>query len=114
MELDIVMLNAPMISNLSVERPIAKIGKVIEGIMVAAVLSSMFGRRINMQMLTLPIHAQFQVTIVVRESNVEMELKDKLETVIKMVAISILSEMEIKISMDLVLVFQLILLVPSR
>ena len=54
-----------------------------------------------MQMLTLPIHAQFEVTIAVRENNVEMELKDKLATVIKMAAISILSETEIKISMGL-------------
>lgn len=59
-----------------------------------------------MQMLTLPIHAQFQVTIAVRENNVEMELKDKLATVIKMAAISILSETEIKISMGLDQVLQ--------
>lgn len=114
MEQDTVMLNAHMTSNLFADRQIAKNGKVIEDIMVAAVLSLTFGRRINMQMLTLPIHAQFQVTIVVRESNVEMELIDKLETVIKTVAISILSETEIKISMDLDLASQLILIVPSR
>jgi hypothetical protein len=101
MEQAIVMLNALMISNSSVERLTVKNGKVIEDITAAAVLSLMFGRRINMQMLTLPIHAQFQVTIAVRENNVEMELKDKLATVIKTAAISILSETEIKISMGL-------------
>ncbi len=101
MEQAIVMLNALTISNLSVERLTVKNGKVIEDITAAAVLSLMFGRRINMQMLTLPIHAQFQVTIAVRENNAEMELKDKMVTVIKMVVISILSEMEIKISMGL-------------
>jgi len=100
MEQAIVMLNALMISNSSVERLTVKNGKMIEDITAAAVLSLMFGRRINMQMLTLPIHAQFQVTIAVRENNVEMELKDKLATVIKTAAISILSETEIKISMD--------------
>lgn len=101
MEQDIVTLNALTISNLSVERLTVKNGKVIEDTTAAAVLSLMFGRRINMQMLTLPIHAQFQVTIAVRENNAEMELKDKMVTVIKMVVISILSEMEIKISMGL-------------
>lgn len=114
MEQDIVMLNAHMTSSLFADRQIAKNGKVIEDTMVVAVLSLTFGRRINMQMLTLPIHAQFQVTIVVRENNVEMELIDKLETAIKTVVISILSETEIKISMDLDLASQLILIVPSR
>ena len=101
MEQDIVMLNVLMISNSSVERLTVKNGKMIEDITAAVVLSLMFGRRINMQMLTLPIHAQFQDTIDVREKNAEMELKDKLATVIKMAAISILSETEIKISMGL-------------
>ena len=106
MEQAIVMLNALTISNSSVERLTVKNGKVIEDTTAAAVLSLMFGRRINMQMLTLPIHAQFQVTIAVREKNVEMELKDKLATVIKMAAISILSETEIKTSTGLGLASQ--------
>lgn len=110
MEQDIAMLNAHMISNLSVDRPIARNGKVTEVTMEAAVPSLMFGRRINMQMLTQFILVQFQDIIAARANNVAMEPKDKMVIVIKMVVILILTEMEIITSMDLDLASQLILL----
>jgi hypothetical protein len=114
MEQVIVMLNAHMISNLSVERLIVKIGKMTGDIMVAAALSLMSGRLINMQTLIQLILALSQVIIVVRVNNVVMDLIGKLVIAIKTVVTLIHSEMEIKISMVLDLASQLILHVHLR
>jgi len=114
MEQVIVMLNAHMILNLSVERLIVKIGKMTGDIMVAAALSLMSGRLINMQTLILLILALSQVIIVVRVNNVVMDLIGKLVIAIKTVVTLIHSEMEIKISMVLDLASQLILHVHLR
>jgi hypothetical protein len=103
-----------MISSSSADRPIARNGKVIEDTMEAAVLSSMSGKPINMQMPIQLTSAQFQATIAARERNVVMAHKDKMATVIKMVVTSILSEMEIRNSMDLDPAIQSILLAPLR
>lgn len=111
---DIAMLNAHMISSSYVDRPTATNGKVIEDTMEAAVLSSMSGKPINMQMHILLTSAQFQAIIAAKESNVVMAHKDKMVTVIKMAVTLILSEMEIKISMDLDPASQSILLALLR
>lgn len=78
--------------------------------MVLAVPSSMYGKLINMLMLTLLILVQSQDIIDVKVVNVEMELKDKMVSVIRMDVISVLSEMDIKIFMDLEVNLTLILL----
>jgi hypothetical protein len=114
MEQVIVMLNAHMILNLSVERLIVKIGKMTGDIMVAAALSLMSGRLINMQTLIQLILALSQVIIVVRVNNVVMDLIGRMAIVIKTVVTLIHSEMEIKISMVLDLASQLILHVHLR
>ncbi len=87
MEQATVMLNAPMTSNLFVARLTAKTGKMIRDTMEAAVLNLMFGRLTSLPMHTQPMSALLQDTIDVKEMNVEMMSKDKMETVIKMVAI---------------------------
>jgi hypothetical protein len=114
MEQVIVMLNAHMILNLSVERLIVKIGKMTGDIMVAAALSLMSGRLINMQTLILLILALSQVIIVVKVNNVAMDLIGRMAIVIKTDVTLIHSEMEIKISMVLDLASQLILHVHLR
>ena len=82
-EQDIVMLNALMISNSSMERPTQRIGMMIKAIMDLVVQSLMFGRLINTLMLTQPILAKFQATTDVKEVNVVMAVKDKMESVTK-------------------------------
>lgn len=114
MEQVIVMLNAHMILNLSVERLIVKIGKMTGDIMVAAALSLMSGRLINMQTLIQLILALSQVIIVVKVNNVAMDLIGRMAIVIKTDVTLIHSEMEIKISMVLDLASQLILHVHLR
>jgi hypothetical protein len=114
MEQVIVMLNVHMISNLSVERLIVKIGKMTGDIMVAAALSLMSGRLINMQTLIQLILALSQVIIVAKVNNVVMDLIGRMAIVIKTVVTLIHSEMEIKISMVLDLASQLILHVHLR
>ena len=55
--------------------------------MELVVLNLMFGRQINGRMLTLLILALFLEITDVQVKNVEMELTDKMEFVIKMVVI---------------------------
>ncbi len=87
MEQVIVMLNVLMISNLSMDRPILKIGVMIKVTMDLAVQSLISGKLINMLMLTLPTLARFQATTDVKEVNVGMVIKDKMESVTKMAVI---------------------------
>ena len=64
-----------------------KTGKMIKENMELVVLNLMFGRQINGRMLTLLILALFLEITDVQVKNVEMELTDKMEFVIKMVVI---------------------------
>lgn len=113
MELDIVMLNVLMIWNSFGDRLIVKTGKMIRVIMVLVVLNLMFGKLTNMLMLILLILVKLQDIIDVKEVNVEMVLKDKMEYVIKMDVILVLSEMDIENFMDLEVHIMLILLRKS-
>ena len=99
MELDTVMLNALMIWSLFGDRLTARIGKMIKENMELVALSLMYGKLISGLMPIQLIHARFQAIIDVQVKNVEMDLKDKKEYVIKMVVIWTLSEMEIRTSM---------------
>lgn len=85
MELDIVTLSALTIKNSFMDRLTAKIGMKIRVTMVHAVLSLMSGKPINMRMPTLPILANNLDMLDVKEINVVMALRDKTETVTKMV-----------------------------
>lgn len=114
MEQGIAMLNVLMILNLFTERPILRTGMMIRDIMDLVVLNLMFGRQTKQPMLIRLILAKCQVIIDVRVVNVEMEHRDRMEYVIKMDVIWILSEMEIKTFMGLDPTIRLIQLVLSR
>ena len=87
MELATVMLNVLMIWNLSGGKLIVRTGMMILENMALVVLSSILGKQTNGRMLTQLIPAQFQEIIDVKVKNVEMELRDKMEYVIKMAVI---------------------------
>lgn len=112
-ELDTAMPNALMTLNSFGDKLTAKIGMMTKVTMDHVVLNSMSGKPTNTPMPTPPIPADNLDTLDVKELNVEMDPKDKMESVIRMDATLTHSEMVILISMDLDPILPSIPLDPS-